>query len=100
MALGNAPRRVVELVRSMKPRWRYTLSDTEQALSIHLRSNDALLSALSDLVTERIRGREASPVPNDPVTCKVTMAMDKELRWLISRLEYVHQSPTEGEQPG
>ena len=81
------------MVRSMIPHRRYSLTVSEKSLATHLRGNTDLLVALEDLVKERIRGREMSPIPSDPVDCKATMAMDRELRWLLSRWDYIHNSP-------
>jgi hypothetical protein len=104
MPLGQVTQRVTDMVREMVPKWRYRLSPQEAALGPHLRSNDALLEALTGLITERIKGRELKEVPSDPILCMASMARDKELRWVISRLEHVYNSPAasevqDGEQP-
>lgn len=104
MALGNVTQRVTDMVREMVPKWKYRLTVSEASLGLHLRGNTELLEALSNLITERIRSREVKEIPSDPVDCKTTMARDKELRWIISRFEYVYHSPVasetqQGEQP-
>jgi hypothetical protein len=74
-------------------------------LAIYLRGNQPLLDALKNIAKERIRGRELSPIPTDPVVCMAMLARDKELRWFISRLEHIYNSPVagsnerDGEQP-
>ena len=102
MGIGTATRRVTDFVREMVPHMRYRLTKNEQDLGVHLRGNGALLEAVSGLVWDRIKGRERLPIPSDPIVCMATMARDKELRWLLSRLEYVYHSPvmTETAEPG
>jgi hypothetical protein len=82
------------------------MSPVEMDLAAYIRGNEPLLEALKGLARERIRGRELSPIPSDPVLCMATLARDKELRWFISKLEYICHSPIavptneDGEQPG
>ena len=104
MPLGTVTKRVSNYVREMMPKIRHRLTVREYELAIHLRGNSALLETLKNLIQERIKGREQKPVPSDPILCMATMLRDKELRWLISRLEYIHDSPViapieQGEQP-
>lgn len=102
---GNAVQKVSDMVREMIPRFRHHLTEEEAALGLHLRGNAALLAALTNLVRTRIQGRGQLPVPIDPVICRGMMERDRELQWLLSRLEYVHASPVtpledDREQPG
>ena len=104
MGMGQATKRVADMVREMIPRFRYSLSPQEKELGVHLRGNEALLNSLVGMIDDRIKGREFAQLPSDPIVCMVHMARDKELRWLLSRLEYIYGSPvaseaTDGEQP-
>ena len=99
------PRRVSEMVREMVPFMRNRLTADEHTLAVHLRNNHGFYEALTRVVGERIEGRAKRPVPSDPVACLASMACDRELRWLLSRLELVYRSPVidpveaRGEQP-
>jgi len=90
--LGNAARKVSDMVREMIPRFRHQLTAEEAALGLHLRGNAALLEALKALIKTRIQGRASIPTPIDPVVCRGMMERDRELQWLLSRLEYIHAS--------
>lgn len=98
-------RRVRDVVREFVPYSRYSLSNEELRLRVHLRGNKELFEALTALVMTRIKGRANMPVPSDPVLCMASMAMDKELNWFLARLGYVYRSPVSepakdsGEQP-
>ena len=81
------------MVRDMIPRMRVVLTREESELAPYLRGNEALLKALSNLILARLDGRALAPVPSDPTECKAVMAMDRELRWVINRLEFVCHSP-------
>ena len=105
MGIGTATQRVSEMVREMVPKWHYRLTEQEAALGPHLRGNDALLEALSNLIMERILIRGKKDVPSDPVVCKESMARDREVLWILSKLDYVYNSPVStdvdnSEQPG
>jgi len=85
---------------------RARLTEEERDLAIHLRGNERLHNALSNLVRSRIRGRETLPVPSDPMLCKSLLERNTELRWFLGRLERLYQSPANegadndrGEQP-
>jgi len=71
--------------------WRFSKEETE--LLPYLRGNGALCDALVALLESRIRLRELSPLPNDPVDCKASMAADRELRWLIMKLDALEHAP-------
>ena len=104
-SIAGATRTVADLVRNMLPQMRYRLVAEEKDLAVYLRGNKALFEALSGFIQLRIRGRANKPVPSDPQECMVSMAMDRELRQLLARLEFVYCSPTiqpannEGEPP-
>jgi hypothetical protein len=89
----DIPRKVSDLVREMVPRLRQQLTAEEAALGLHLRGNAALLEALKALLRARIELRGTLPVPTEALTCKVMMERDRELQWIIARLEYIHASP-------
>ena len=96
---------VTDMVRAMVPKHRHELSRQEGSLAPHLRGNAALFTALTELITSRIEGRARLPLPSNPQACYAIMAMDKELRLLLARLERVYHSPindvvaVDGEQP-
>jgi len=96
------PRRVMDAVRKMVPFMRQPFSPGELALGIHLRGNVALYESLTGIIKARLEGRASLPEPSDPLKCKSVLARDGELRWLLSRLELIHQSPAlqPVEQPG
>ena len=91
--LKNAAGKVSDMVREMIPRFRHHLTDEEAALGLHLRGNAPLLEALRGLIHARIEARAQLPAPSEPLVCKSMVDRDRELQWLISRLEYVHASP-------
>ena len=92
-------------VREIYPKFRYSMSAQEKRLGISLRGNAELYEALVGLVQSRIGGRAKVPVPNDPLMCKSILERDSELRWFLSKLEYVYRAPApqpadeRGEQP-
>ncbi len=96
--LAEMPQRVVDMVREMMPRWRVRLTPEEERLAVHLRGNEALLKALKEMVAARIAGRANVPEPSDPLDCKSMLARDRELQWLLGKLEFVYRSPVN--QPG
>lgn len=103
---GKDRRRVTDIVRDLIPRFRYRLSHDEQQLGIYLRGNKDLFESLTGLIQSRIGGRASLPVPSDPIVCKAMLERDRELQWLLSRLEFVYKSPVsepaeaeQGEQP-
>lgn len=104
-AIRSGINSVSDLVRSMIPRLRYRLTPEEQDLALHLRSNDALCKSLYDVIDSRIAGRASMPVPSNPTDCLVSLTRDNELRWLLSRLEFLRRSPAaqpadiDGEHP-
>ena len=85
--------RVTEMVMEMLPKWRHRMTQEEAALGVHLRGNAPLLEALKALIQARITGRASVPVPTDPIACKAILDRDRELQWLLWRLEFVHRSP-------
>lgn len=89
--------RVADMVRDLIPRMRVMLTPEESALAPHIRGNEPLLKALNALILARIEGRAHVPVPTDPVECKCLMAMDRELRWVLNRLDFVYRSPVNPE---
>ena len=97
MSIGTVTQRVTDFVRRAVPHMRVRLTGSEADLGVHLRSNVSLFESLVELLQNRIKGRERLPIPSDPVDCKASMAMDAELRWVISKLEYIHNSPVNQE---
>jgi hypothetical protein len=99
------PRRVSDIVRDMVPFMRNRMSGAEHDLAVHLRGNEALFNALSTVLRERLEGRARLSEPSDPVACKSMVARDRELQWLLGRLDYLYRSPVAtptddgGEQP-
>ena len=103
-ALRSVMPRVADMVRGMFPSYKPSLSPDEQTLAIFLRGNRELYDALVSVIKVRTEGRAKVPLPSNPMDCMVSMARDKELRWLLSRLEAILHSPADpaqdGEQPG
>ena len=99
-ALHAVMPRVADMVRGMFPSFRHSLSPDEQTLAIFLRGNRELFEALVNVIKVRTEGRAKVPLPNNPMECMVSMARDKELRWLLSRLEAIHHSPADSAQDG
>ena len=101
----EAPGKLTDMIAEMMPKFLHRLTPTEQRIGIHLRGNDDLLEGLQDMISERMGRRAALPVPSDPILCKAVLERDAELRWLRSRLEFIHRSPvaqsvdSEREQP-
>jgi len=81
------------MVRGFVPQLRSTMSPEERTVGAYLRGNEHLFNSLVDLIESRIRGRATLPVPSDPLQCKAILDRDSELRWLLSRLEFVYHSP-------
>ena len=98
-------RSITDMVMGMVPGLRTRPSPVEQDLAVHLRGNENLLSALRDLIDSRIKARAALALPSTPQECQISMTRDRELQWLVGRLEYVYHSPVsqgndeQGEQP-
>jgi hypothetical protein len=92
-AITQATTRVSDFLREMIPKWRTTMTPEEAALAVHLRGNDKLMASLRDLIMSRIGGRASLPEPSDLLTCKSWLARDRELQWLLGRLEALHRSP-------
>ena len=104
MTMATAVRRVSDMVREMIPHMRGKLPQEELDLSAHLRNNEKLYDALTELIRSRIRGRESLPVPSDPLACKSLMERQSELRWLLTKLDHLYRLPIDqgadqGEQP-
>lgn len=98
-------RRVSDMVRDMIPKFRQSLSREETQLGIYLRGNKELFQSLCKIIQFRIEGRANLPLPEKPIECMERIARDKELRWFLSRLEFVYRSPvvqgpeSQGEPP-
>ncbi len=88
---------LTDMVMRLVPNMRDSLSVTERALAPHLRGNADLLGGLKAIIEERIGVRNRQQVPSDPMECKVMLERDRELQWLLSRLEVVCHSPVNEE---
>lgn len=103
--IGSRARKVSEMVmEGLSLRTRLVLSREERELAVHLRGNDVLYYALTELIRFRIHGRDGLAVPVDPLVCKGILERNNELRWLLARLELLYRSPAnteseQGEQP-
>jgi hypothetical protein len=87
-------RRVSDVVRDMIPGIRQQqLTSEEASVAIYLRGNENLYNGLKGIVEARIAGRATVAEPSDPVACKSIIARDRELQWLLSRLEHIYSSP-------
>lgn len=92
-AVASTARHVSDLVRELMPSLRQQMSREEIALAIHLRGNEKLKNDLIGLINTRISGRVRVQEPTDPIVCKSMLARDRELQWLINRLEFIYRSP-------
>ena len=91
--LSEGRERLTDFVRQLMPVGVGRMTDRENAVAIHLRGNEKLYQALTSLISSRVEGRARLPEPSDPLVCKSMMARDKELQWLLSRLEFIYTSP-------
>jgi hypothetical protein len=89
----QAKKKVSDLVRDLGIARRTIVIQEEQRLGPHLRGQAALYDALVALIRTRIDGRAGVPEPSDPMVAKSMIARDRELQWLLSRLESVYRSP-------
>lgn len=87
------PRTVAEMVRRMVPSLRRTLTPEEHTLSVYLRGNEDMFNSLKGIIESRMKGRAGVPEPSDPVECKSMVARDRELLWLLAKLEFIYRSP-------
>ncbi|KKN27292.1 hypothetical protein LCGC14_0866070 [marine sediment metagenome] len=95
----NLPRRVVDIVRDLVPRFRNSLSPVEQRVAIYLRGNENLFEGLKALIELRIQGRANVPEPSDPIQCKSMLARDREIQSFLTRLEFIYKSPIKQPAP-
>lgn len=100
MTAPTIPQRVSDFVRDLIPRMRYRMSAEEASLAVHLRTNESLYNSLVALITTRIAGRASVSEPTDPLLCKSMLARDRELQWLLSRLEFLRHAPIDPAQSG
>jgi len=96
--------RIMRAVQEWLPQVRNQMSRAEVELAPHLRGNEKLLTALTNMINDRIVGRVRVPEPSDPLVCKSMLARDRELQWLLARLEFIYRSPvdtpgSDAEQP-
>lgn len=98
--------KVSEMVRGLIPTYRDRTTTDERTVGVYLRGNQDLLLGLSGIIKSRIEGRAKVPEPSDPVQCKAMLARDRELQWLLAKLEFIYTSPVAatgeqeiGEQP-
>jgi hypothetical protein len=96
--MSSAARKVSDIVREMVPHFRPRLSRDEQLVGVHLRGNEQLFEGLKGILQSRIEGRARVPEPSDPLVCKSMLAHDREVQWLLSRLEFIYRSPVS--EPG
>ena len=99
-SLAKAAETVADYVRNLKPFTRNQLTPDEQDLGAILRGNQKLHDALWGVIQGRIEGRAKREVPSDPIECKGMMERDKELQWLMGRLEFLYRSPPTQEEEG
>ena len=92
--------RLTDVIRKLIPNWRgRELTQDEQQLGIYLRGNEPLHTALTGIINSRITARASVPVPSEPTLCKSMLDRDSELRWLLSRLDFVYHSPVSQPEP-
>lgn len=104
--LRSATKRVSDILRELMPQSRQVMSGDERMVATYLRGNDNLLQGLKGILESRLEGRASLPTPSDPLECMRRIAMDKELRWVLAKLEFIFRSPVseaseidDGEQP-
>ena len=93
MTMPKQIQRVRDMVLAMLPGVRVVLTPQEEAFAPHLRGNAPLHEALKAFITSRINARASQPVPTEPIDCRGSMERDHELRWLLSRLDFIYRSP-------
>lgn len=86
-------KRVSDMIREMVPFLRNRLSKDEMQLGILLRGNTPLYESLCGIIRARIAARASVPAPSEPLVCKSMMERDRELQWLLSRLDLIYRSP-------
>jgi len=92
-------RRVADMVRELVPSLRNRLSKEDEVLALQLRGNAPLYEAIIGIIKARIGGRQMVPEPSDPLVAKSMLARDRELQWLLGKLEFLyHSSPSNLEQ--
>ena len=92
----SVPKRVRDLALEMLRPFignRAILLPEEEAFASHLRGNTPLYESLVALITSRIEGRNAQPVPADPIECRGVLERNNELRHLLNRLDLIYRSP-------
>lgn len=96
---------LVDYVRQLTAKFRWRLNPAETELARFLRGNAPLHEALKAFLQERLKGRANVPEPSTPDECKSIVARDREVQWVINRLEFLFKSPVstpadvEGEPP-
>lgn len=98
--------KVSDYVRALFPAMRFGFSETEASLATHLRGNERLYNDLTAFLRGRIEGRARTAEPSDPLVCKSMLARDREVQFLLGRLDLLYRSPVnaspdveDGEQP-
>jgi hypothetical protein len=95
-SLSNSARRVADVVREMIPHLRQApLTPDEATAATFMRGNEPLHAALTRIITTRIQGRASIAEPSDPVVCKSMMARDRELQWVLNRLDFLYHAPVQ-----
>lgn len=93
MTMPRQIRRVRDMVLAMLPGVRVVLTPPEEAFAPYIRGNAPLYEALTTFVNARLNARASQPVPPEPIDCRASMERDHELRWLLSRLDFIYRSP-------
>lgn len=87
--------RLADVVRGMRNTFvrRKEFTPEERTVAIHLRGNEVLYKALASILESRIEGRAHLPVPSNPQECMASMVRDKELRWVLAKLDSIYRAP-------
>lgn len=101
--IKDIPKNVAEYVRHLLPTLKHSMTPLEMDLAVLLRNDPKLYEAVTAMIQARIAARAEVPAPDEPIRCKAMMERDRELQWLLKRLEYLYRAPlqeqTDMEQP-
>lgn len=86
------------MLMGMVPFLRHGTTKEEDNLAVHIRGNEPLYEALTNLIRTRIEARSRVTEPSDPIQCKSIIARDRELQWLLDRLEFIYNMPSQQQE--
>jgi hypothetical protein len=86
-------RKLSDFVRELLATKQHKPIPEEQTVGTFLSANPAFTAALRNLIQSRISARASIPEPGEPMDCKSMIARDRELQWLLRRLEDLSLAP-------